>query len=220
MLLESTRLPFDPKILCDCHSDTPICQNSVLLPYQTHISLAPSRNPHRAVRTPFFFFFFFRKRDYGQEIGHVPQKGDHLFIIRNLLQHVRVKQGQAILKPCCSGIIVTTVLSVPYGGKQIYAMQTVTALILMDTSLHVHGESHLIWNHTMTVKLCKLFSRKRCSLSPLSFVYDKPFYCERISAKKKLTQWSKHTFIWNLLQLQAQIYWMISSTWKTNCSNY
>lgn len=31
---------------------------------------------------------------------------------------------------------------------------------------------------------------------------------------KQQTQWSKHTFIWNLLQLQAQIYQMISFTWK------
>lgn len=36
MLLESTRLPFDPKILSDCHSNTPICQNSI-----THTSASP-----------------------------------------------------------------------------------------------------------------------------------------------------------------------------------
>ncbi|KAK5893522.1 hypothetical protein CgunFtcFv8_006388 [Champsocephalus gunnari] len=52
MLSESRCLQFDPEILSDRHSGTPICQNSVLVPRRTHISITPSPEMHMgAVRT-------------------------------------------------------------------------------------------------------------------------------------------------------------------------
>ena len=64
MLSESRCLPFDPEILSDRHSGTPICQNSVLFPHiaQTSASHPPPRPPTPrteirtgAVRTPDMF---------------------------------------------------------------------------------------------------------------------------------------------------------------------
>lgn len=52
LLSESRCLPFDPGILSDRRSGTPICQNSVLFPHHTNISLIPSKNSTWAIRTP------------------------------------------------------------------------------------------------------------------------------------------------------------------------
>lgn len=52
LLSQSRCLPFDPKILSVCHSGTPICQNSVLFPDHTNISLTPPHISAQAVRTP------------------------------------------------------------------------------------------------------------------------------------------------------------------------
>lgn len=79
--------------------------------------------------------------------SHATRRGTFSELRRTLRTqvHVRVKQGRAVLKPCCSGIIVIRALSTPYVGfasliniHQLYIMQTVTAFILMDTDLHVH----------------------------------------------------------------------------------